>query len=455
MQTMQPCDLDSSRPNAIQGVLPKRCTITKMSALSFIYLTYQKLTFAANDKDGFDINAFRISGEFEPTRAIWLGYNAGHSELTLALVRILKPHVALKLVAIDATGLVAARNLLTSGGISLDNIEFLVEPKSLFFYRDLAVFANASNGKRIVINMRWQYYGQPGWCKRRHGSNSDRLNTCIATALEAHNDFGIAVARQAGVPILKSNLILEGGAIEANGKGLILANESLCLQRNPGRNRVALENEYLALPGVRKVIWLPEGLAEDPLLRATIIENYVAWGTGGHTDEFIRFTDARTVMLAWPDDVEVVRHPVAKLNRRRMQRSFDILSKATDTDGKPLRVLKVPMPKIIERPIFLSATADGTQSAEWSADFFPASERRREGDRVIQVASASYMNFIIANGVVVVPSYVAHGTARSTEARVIKMFEVAFPGRQIQLIDAIGANWVGGGPHCATLREPA
>jgi hypothetical protein len=54
-----------------------------------------------------------------------------------------------------------------------------------------------------------------------------------------------------------------------------------------------------------------------------------------------------------------------------------------------------------------------------------------------------------------VPSYIAHGTARSTEARVIKMFEVAFPGRQIQLIDAIGANWVGGGPHCATLREPA
>jgi agmatine deiminase len=112
------------------------------------------------------------------------------------------------------------------------------------------------------------------------------------------------------------------------------------------------------------------------------------------------------------------------------------------------------MPKIIERPVFLSAIADGTRSAEWSADFFPESERRREGDRVIQVASASYMNFIIANGVVVVPSYVVHGTSRATEARVIKIFEAAFPDRKIQLIDAIGANWVGGGPHCATLREP-
>jgi agmatine deiminase len=427
--------------------ISRRRNIARAGAVAALCMVHQKLCFATNDKTGFAINRFRISGEFEPTRAIWLGYDEGHRELTLALVKILKPHVALKLVAVDAKSRAAAQELLTSGGISLDNIEFIVEPKSLFFYRDVAVFANATDGKRIVINMRWQYYGQPSWCKRRHGSNSDRLNGCIATALESHNDFGIAVARNAGVPILQSNLILEGGAVEANGKGLILANESLCLQRNPGRNRVALEHEYLALPGIRKVIWLPEGLAEDPHLRATIIDNYVAWGTGGHTDEFVRFTDARTVMLAWPDDIEAV--------LRRMQRCFEILSKATDTGGKPLRVLKVPMPKIIERPIFLSAAADGTLSAEWSADFFPESERRRQGDRVIQVASASYMNFIIANGVVVVPSYVAHGTSRSTEARVIKMFELAFPGRKIQLIDAIGANWVGGGPHCATLREPA
>jgi agmatine deiminase len=218
-------------------------------------------------------------------------------------------------VSVDAQGSSAARDLLLSRGINLDNIEFLIEPKSLFFFRDVAVFANSADGKQIVINLRWQYYGQPNWCKRRHGSNSDRLSACIATALDDHNNFGIAVARQAGRPTMQSNLILEGGAIEANGKGLIIANESLCLQRNLGRNRVALENEYLALPGVRKVIWLPEGLAEDPHLRATIIDNYVGWGTGGHTDEFVRFTDARTVMLAWPDDAEVARHPVAKLSR--------------------------------------------------------------------------------------------------------------------------------------------
>jgi agmatine deiminase len=436
-------------------VLIRRSFIGHFAAVGTLCFTHFKHALASKMAIVPSTNDYRISGEFEPTKAVWLGYDGGHTELTVALVKALKPHVALKLVAVDDVNRKAARDLLTSHGISLDKIEFLVEPKSLFFFRDVAVFANAADDKRIVINMRWQYYGQPGWCKRRHGSNSERLTTCTATALDTHNDFGIAVARLAGVPVQHSNLILEGGAIETNGKGLILANESLCLQRNPGRNRVALENEYLALPGIRKVIWLPEGLAEDPVQRATIIENYVAWGTGGHTDEFVRFTDARTIMLAWPDDVEVVRHPVAKLNRRRMQRCFEILSKATDTDGKPLRVLKVPMPKIIERAVFLSATADGTQSAEWSADFFPESERRRDGDRVIQVASASYMNFIIANGVVVLPSYVAHGTARSSEARVIKMFALAFPGRQIQLIDAIGANWVGGGPHCATLREPA
>jgi hypothetical protein len=104
---------------------------------------------------------------------------------------------------------------------------------------------------------------------------------------------------------------------------------------------------------IRKVIWLPQGLAEDPLLRGTIVGNYVGWGTGGHTDEFVRFADARTVLLAWPEEAEAATHPVARLNRQRMQRNADILSSATDAQGRRCRLLKVPMPKIIERRVFL------------------------------------------------------------------------------------------------------
>ena len=104
--------------------------------------------------------------------------------------------------------------------------------------------------------------------------------------------------------------------------------------------------------------------------------------------------------------------------------------------------------------MFLSASADHAESKEWTAEFFPPRERRREGDPVIQVASASYLNFVVANGVVVLPSYLAHGTARATQERVRRLFAEIFAGRQIEFVDAISANWVGGGPHCATLNEP-
>jgi agmatine deiminase len=444
-------------PRLLRG-LPKlafsRRALMQFTAFCALGTASRQRALAANNLSALEVKNYRISGEFEPTRAIWLGYDHGHSELTVSLVKALVAHVDIKLVTIDAATNAQARALLRSRGIRLENIQFFIEPSNLFFMRDLAVFASGANGELSTVNFRWQYYGMAAWCKRRFSSQKEKLINCIGEPSTGHNDYGLALARQAKVPSFESNLVLEGGAIEVNGNGLILANEALVLQRNPGKNRVALEREYAQIPGIRKVIWLPEGLAEDPHLRATIVGNYVGWGTGGHTDEFVRFADAKTVMLAWPSDAQVATHPVARLNRRRMQRCFDVLSRATDTDGRALRVLKVPMPKIIERQVVLSATADRRSSKEWNADFFPVAERRREGDRVMQVASASYMNFIIANGVVVVPSYVMHGTARAIEGRVLQLFQEAFPNRQIQFVDAITANWGGGGPHCATLREP-
>jgi agmatine deiminase len=438
----------------LKRVIGRRSFI-RLAAGCALSLTNFKRAFAADTLDPSEVKNYRISGEFEPTRAIWLGYDQGHVELTVALVKALSEHVAIKLVAIDLATRNAARELLASRGVRLENIQFLIEPGSLFFVRDVAVFMSGAKGELGTVNFRWQYYGLSGWCRRRFMNRPDRINSCVGSPSTAHNDLALAFAKQAGVPSFQSNLVIEGGAIEVNGKGLILANEALLQQRNPGKSRALLEREYKRLPGIRKVVWLPEGLAEDPHLRATIVGNYVGWGTGGHTDEFVRFVDAKTVMLAWPSDADVAAHPVSRLNRSRMQRCFDVLSRTTDIDGQGLKVLKVPMPKVIEKPLFLSAAADRAWSHEWTADYFPESERRREGDRVIQVAAASYMNFVIANGVVVVPSYVKHGTARSTEARVMQLFQEAFPNRQIQFIDAITANWTGGGPHCATLREPA
>ena len=235
----------------------------------------------------------------------------------------------------------------------------------------------------------------------------------------------------------------------------MIANEALLRSRNPGRSRAELERTLLQLPGVRKVLWLPEGPAEDPHLRSTITGSYVGWGTGGHTDQFVRFADAHTVLLAWVSQAQADAHPVARLTRERMKRNLEILSRATDADGRPLRIVKVPMPHTLERPVMLSAQANTTYSEQWSPHDFPADEERDDGDMVTQVAPASYLNFVVANGVVLLPDYLPHGTPAATQNKVRQIFERSFPGRRVVFVDSAAGNWNAGGPHCATLSQPA
>ncbi len=401
-------------------------------------------------------------GEFEPMRTVWLGYDAGHATLTAQLAAALQPHVALRLLVAETAHVDAARTLLNRAGVNTARVQFDVDPQAIYFVRDAAVFSRGPASQLGLVDFRWSHYGLAAWCKRRYAAEPARAAACAAAADNANREeLDRSIARLAGARVFSSSLFLEGGGIEFNGAGVALVSEPLAQQRNPGVPRAQLQAAFEALPGVRKVIWLADGLASDPHLRSTITGHYVAWGTGGHTDEFVRFADARTVLLAWPDDADVaahpVAHPVARLNRLRMQRNFDILAAATDATpggGQPFRIIKLPVPRAVERRIFLSAAADERFSADWTADFFPPGEKRREGQPVIQVASSSYLNFVVANGVVVVPGYEKHGTPRAVELRLRGQLQQAFPGRQVVFVDALGANWVGGGPHCATLNEP-
>jgi agmatine/peptidylarginine deiminase len=61
---------------------------------------------------------------------------------------------------------------------------------------------------------------------------------------------------------------------------------------------------------------------------------------------------------------------------------------------------------------------------------------------------------VVANGVVLVPDYTAHGTPPATQLKVRQIFERSFPGRRVVFVDSAAANWYAGGPHCATLSQP-
>ena len=410
---------------------------------------------------------WRIPGGFEPGKRIWLGIGGGHEALTLMLIRTLQSaQVPVGIWVANAQDQAVALESLRDAGIVPGTLRWAQTPGVFFFIRDATVLAQGPKGEVGAVNFRWSHYGTAGWCARRHAGDAKAVASCTPKFDALREGLDAAMGRELRRPsshaggaaragrTFDSDIALEGGALESNGEGTLIANEAFLRQRNPGRSRAQLENSLRRLPGVRHVIWVAEGLAEDPQMRASITAQHVGWGTGGHTDEFVRFADARTVLLAWPEDEDANQHPVARLTRQRMEKNLALLQASRNAKGERLKLIKIPMPRPIQREVVLRDDADTNWSEQWRTADFPPGEGRKAGDVLLQMAVASYLNFVIAPGLVLLPDYLPHGTPLERQTRVEKLFADAFPGKRVVFIDAIGLNWYGGGLHCATLNEP-
>ena len=410
---------------------------------------------------------WRIPGGFESGKRIWLGIDGGHEALTLMLIRTLQSaQVPVGIWVANAQDQAVALESLRDAGIVSGTLRWAQTPGVFFFLRDATVLAQGPTGEVGAVNFRWSHYGTAGWCARRHAGDARAVASCTPKFDALREGLDAAMGRELRRPsshaggaaragsTFDSDIALEGGALESNGEGTLIANEALLRQRNPGRSRAQLENSLRRLPGVRHVVWVAEGLAEDPQMRASITAQHVGWGTGGHTDEFVRFADARTVLLAWPEDEDAQQHPVARLTHQRMEKNLALLQASRNAKGERLKLIKIPMPRPIQREVVLRDDAETNWSDQWRMADFPPDEGRKAGDVLLQMAVASYLNFVIAPGLVLLPDYLPHGTPLERQARVEKLFAAAFPGKRIVFIDAIGLNWYGGGLHCATLNEP-
>jgi len=214
---------------------------------------------------------------------------------------------------------------------------------------------------------------------------------------------GDVVANFAKTPIRRFDFVLEGGAVDHDGEGTILTTRQTLL--NPNRNGWTKEAAEAALReafGARKIIWIDEGLKNDH--------------TDGHVDNIARFVGPGRVVCqapAGPDDP----------NAATLDAIADTLARATDAAGRTLEVIRIP-------GVGLYHNALG------------------------EISPASHMNFIIANGVVVVPIY---GTA--TEADALQALQEVFPQRAVVGVSSrglLGCGDAGGGSfHCITQQEPA
>jgi len=204
-----------------------------------------------------------------------------------------------------------------------------------------------------------------------------------------------------GVTSLVANIIAEGGAIEVDGEGTLLTTETCLLNpnRNPGISKREIERELAFLTGATKVIWLP-GSTFDTV-------------TDGHIDGIARFVAPGAVLAEVTDDRQDPEYEELKENAK-------VLERATDAKGRKLEVIRIYRPR-------------------WEYI-------RDKGDDF----AATYVNFYIANGGVIMGKY--GDPKRDEEARAL--LAELFPARQIVQIRYDEICEGGGGIHCSTQQVP-
>lgn len=181
---------------------------------------------------------------------------------------------------------------------------------------------------------------------------------------------------------------------------------------------------------------------------------YMTFGTGGHTDEFVRFADASTILLAWVEESERAEHPFNEINYQRMSENLRMLQAATDQDGKPFRIIKVPLPGPIEKKIVVKHKLEATDFENVTPGWFAQKNAPKVGDTLVRISASIYLNYLVSNGIVVLPTYVKEGSSVEKEEQVKRIFNEVFPGRKLAWISCMPVNWEGGGLHCSTQQQP-
>jgi agmatine deiminase len=208
------------------------------------------------------------------------------------------------------------------------------------------------------------------------------------------------IAAAAGAGLSRHDFVLEGGALDHDGEGTVLTTRQCLLNpnRNPGWREADAQAALAAALGVRKIVWLDEGLLGDH--------------TDGHVDNLARFVAPGLVACPAPfgdDDPHAAVYAAAA----------QALEGAGDAARRPLRIARIPSPG-------------------------------RVVDDAGAPVPASHMNFLIANGAVLVPVY---GEAAGEAA--VAALAPLFPGRAVLALPSRALLTGGGSFHCISQQEPA
>ena len=342
-----------------------------------------------------------MPAEWEPHAATWLAWPHNrtdwpgkfeaipwvYAEIVRHLARVERVHLLVN----DAAHQRRARQVLERSSVPLARLRFHRFPTNRGWTRDSCPIFLV-NGRRVALT-KWRFNA---WAKYPDWRKDEAAARRIVRFMKVPAWFPTAESAGKLRPV-----VLEGGSIDVNGRGLLLTTEECQLsrtqQRNPGLSRRGLERVFADYLGVSKVIWLQRGIAGDD--------------THGHVDDMARFVSPSTVVAAVERDRRDPNYAPLQVNLRRLRA-------ATDTSGRRLHVVELPMPA----PVVF------------------------RGQRL----PASYANFYIANRLVLVPTF-----DDPNDRLALSLLSGLFPGRQVVGIHCLDLVWGLGTIHCMTQQQPA
>ena len=337
---------------------------------------------------------YRMPPEWAPHRGTWLSWP--HKEeswpgkfepvpgIFTRMVAELAPHEEVHVNVRDEAMAAEVRARLRRAGVPLERVFLHPHPTNDAWCRDHGpIFVQRARDSRVeqaVVD-----WGYNAWGGKYPPFDLD-------------DAIPVRVAEAFGLPLFQPGIVMEGGSIDVNGRGTLLTTEACLLHpnRNPALSRPEIERFLRDYLGVTHILWLGDGIAGDD--------------TDGHVDDLTRFVDERTVVTVVEDDPRDENHAPLRENLERLRGM-------ADQDGRPLRVVELPMPRALYQ----------------------------DGQRL----PASYANFYIANGVVLLPTY---DPERDEQARAT--LQELFPTRRVVGIDCTDLVWGLGAFHCVSQQWP-
>ncbi len=355
-----------------------------------------------------------MPAEWEPHAATWLAWPHYRDDwpgkfepipwVYAEIIRSLGRCERVELIVNDAVSEKRARKVLERAHALSENVRFHRWPTNRVWTRDsgcsFVVPEDTSDmssraqsrdlaSRSQLLAVKWRFNA---WAKYPNWQHDEKIGTQMARAAGAHElrpMFG------------KHRLVLEGGSIDVNGRGTLLTTEECLLSkvqpRNPTMSRADYEAVFADYLGIKNVIWLGSGITGDD--------------THGHVDDITHFVTPDTVVTAVESNPNDLNYEPLRENIRRLRA-------ATDQDGKSLAIIELPMPA----PVIFA------------------------GRRL----PASYGNFYIANGVVLVPVF-----NDPNDRFALDILADLFPDREVVGIYSGDLIWGFGALHCMTQQQPA